>query len=390
MLDELDSSKDHTVKVRILRLWKNTSWDNKKDIRSISMILIDEKGSKIKCNVKKLFYIKYLELFEEYVVVYIQNSTLGTHLGNMKYVDNVKQMHFKIDTTPTKCNDFDGPTHGFSFANFQSILDNSLPFNLTVDVIGKVVNIPPLEKLKGQNQDTLQQNVDLKDLRQQVFNIIIQFGKIRIFNVTYVNNSMIGTKIFCNSNVEEINSFKKNLPTNIFVYRLYSLKAFDNSSSSRTIDEFMVKNPLYNIPSLHEIESHLDDTHVSNQNVNCSQLSSSYSNEFVCTTDKCRNIKVTAKPTLLVKVRVEGKPNFKIFRKKSSKALQKYLNQIFGDAVTSGENYVTLSMDPINDMYRVIIDMKSREGGDVTLADAKTSDGALFSPYPNNKLILKI
>ncbi|KAL4580902.1 hypothetical protein LXL04_017108 [Taraxacum kok-saghyz] len=266
---------------------KNTSWDNKEDIRSISMILMDEKGSKIECNVKKLFYIKYLELFEEYDVVYIRNSTLGTHLGNMKYIDHVKQMHFKI--TVTKCNDFDGPTHGFSFANFQSILDNSLPFNLTVDVIGEVINIPPLDKLKGQNHDTLQQNVDLKDLSgitiivtfwgnaaQELMDyvanhsdskcliIIIQFGKLRIFNgVTYVNNSMVGTKIFCNSDIEEINSFKKK-PTNLFVYRLYSLKVFDTSSSSRTIgsltfyslrDEFMVKNPLYNISSLHETES---------------------------------------------------------------------------------------------------------------------------------------
>ncbi|KAL4566059.1 hypothetical protein LXL04_030169 [Taraxacum kok-saghyz] len=351
MVDELNSSKDHTVKVRILRVWKNYSWDNKQEIRSISMILMDQKGSKIECNVNKSYYTPYLKLFEEYVVVYIRNSTVGKHLGKIKYVDHEKQMYFKQDTTVTKCNDFDDPTYGFRFAKFQEILDNSHPCDSSMDVIGKVVDMEPLEKNKSFNKDTLQQNLYLEDLSGIRINVtlwgsyaqelvdyvannqeskclilIIQFAMRKTFNgATYVNNSMVGTKLFFNSDIEEVNTFKK---------ELLSLDANHTSSSARTIgslstnylrDEFMVKNKLYNISALHEIESgksgivfgtikQLDgDTWYYIGCSNCrskvpteSYNGSSSNNEVVCSKDKCRNLKVTAKPYFLVKVLVEG------------------------------------------------------------------------------------
>ncbi|KAL4580716.1 hypothetical protein LXL04_016918 [Taraxacum kok-saghyz] len=52
MIADLNPNKeDYTLKVRIIRIWKFTSWGNPNDVRGFGMVLIDEKGDRIECTV---------------------------------------------------------------------------------------------------------------------------------------------------------------------------------------------------------------------------------------------------------------------------------------------------------------------------------------------------
>ncbi|CAH1442621.1 unnamed protein product [Lactuca virosa] len=62
------SQDDYTIKVRIIRLWKQISM--------IRMILMDERGAKIECNVDKPFASLQGKTLEEYGDYYILKPTI--------------------------------------------------------------------------------------------------------------------------------------------------------------------------------------------------------------------------------------------------------------------------------------------------------------------------
>ncbi|KAL4591948.1 hypothetical protein LXL04_004925 [Taraxacum kok-saghyz] len=67
MISDLNPNmEDYTLKVRIIRIWKFTSWGNPNDVRGFGMVLIDEKGDRIECNVDRPHNIKWDKVLEEY------------------------------------------------------------------------------------------------------------------------------------------------------------------------------------------------------------------------------------------------------------------------------------------------------------------------------------
>nr|KAJ0208649.1 hypothetical protein LSAT_V11C400225870 [Lactuca sativa] len=77
MISDLALAKDdYMIKVRIIRLWKQ--------IRMIGMILMDERGAKIECNVDRPFASLQGKTLEEYGDYYIQKPTIGLNNGAIK------------------------------------------------------------------------------------------------------------------------------------------------------------------------------------------------------------------------------------------------------------------------------------------------------------------
>lgn len=83
-------------------------------------------------NVLKRWIPKFEKLLQENATFLIEKPTLGSNLANYKYVDNPHKLSLHYTTKVTKCKDFTGPVYGFSFTNYQSILDKAIPETLTI------------------------------------------------------------------------------------------------------------------------------------------------------------------------------------------------------------------------------------------------------------------
>ncbi|KAL4580717.1 hypothetical protein LXL04_016919 [Taraxacum kok-saghyz] len=277
----------------------------------------------------------------------------------MKYADGGNKLFFIYNTTVAKCKSFDGPMNSFKFVNFQTILDNGVETDLTIDLIGDVVQVYELETHAGPNKNTLKQTLVMEDLRglkvfvtlwgdyaSQVVDyiskhaniscliMIIQFGRLKFFGGrAYVKNTIAATKLFINKDIEEVREFKE----------LLSIKGYDTASSTRTIgssilyslrDEFIVKHPLYRISQIHEIDEgcsgiivgtikNVEDryswyyiacsickTKVQKKDGSISQpgdlLLDVNQYMFLCTKTKCQDKNFSAEPSFILKVRVQG------------------------------------------------------------------------------------
>ncbi|KAL4588008.1 hypothetical protein LXL04_000886 [Taraxacum kok-saghyz] len=95
------------------------------------MILLDEEGDKIECNIEKPHNIKWQKVLEEYGSFYIKNPMLSVNQGTLKYVVGEKKLYFKYDTIVSKAKDFDGPMNSLNFVNYQTIMDNTVEQDFT-------------------------------------------------------------------------------------------------------------------------------------------------------------------------------------------------------------------------------------------------------------------
>ncbi|KAJ0513708.1 putative nucleic acid-binding protein [Helianthus annuus] len=68
-LNHLDVSKDiYTIKVRIIKLWRQPSFKVPGESYAIEMILMDEEGNKIQATIMNKYFIKFEKLLEEKVI----------------------------------------------------------------------------------------------------------------------------------------------------------------------------------------------------------------------------------------------------------------------------------------------------------------------------------
>ncbi|KAL4581713.1 hypothetical protein LXL04_006240 [Taraxacum kok-saghyz] len=106
---------DYMIKVRIIRLWKLTKFSNPNHVYEIDMILIDEEGGKIQCNVEAAFIPRLGKLLEEYAT----------------NVDDKHRLYFYYTTKVAKCTDFIVSVHCFSFSPFHDLIGNTMPKDTT-------------------------------------------------------------------------------------------------------------------------------------------------------------------------------------------------------------------------------------------------------------------
>ncbi|KAL8257648.1 hypothetical protein R6Q59_029689 [Mikania micrantha] len=157
--------------VRILRKWRQPDRMYSNEDYSIEMILIDEEGNKIQGHVLKKWFFRFEKYLNESDCLLIKRPSLGINLSKYKFVDNPNKVNFNYQTYASKCNDFVGQEHGFSFSSFQTVKDNLLPENITIDVIGHVAKFfnkdsQSLNEEKNKSRITMQ----LHDLQFEQLN----------------------------------------------------------------------------------------------------------------------------------------------------------------------------------------------------------------------------
>ncbi|KAL4590861.1 hypothetical protein LXL04_003806 [Taraxacum kok-saghyz] len=236
---------DYMIKVRIIRLWKLTNFCKPKQC-----------GGKIQCNVEATFIQRLGKLLDEYVVVYIENPTIEFNVGSYRIVDNEHKLYFYYITKVSRCNDFTRPMHGFSFAPFQSLIENSIPKDVTFNIIGDVVNLG-YRVFFTLWQDYSKQMMDYVNANpeQTTLSIILQFRILNFYTgMPYDNNTFRASKLFINDKIDDILAFK---------IKLIAKSGDQSSSSHRTIssyifysfhNEFLSKYNFYKISAIHGLD----------------------------------------------------------------------------------------------------------------------------------------
>ncbi|CAH1443867.1 unnamed protein product [Lactuca virosa] len=276
MISELALSlDDYTIKVRVICLWKQTSWNQQ--IRMIGMILMDEMGSKIECNVDKPFASLQGKSFEEYGDFYIHKPTLGLNEGVIK---------------------------------------------------GREVFVT----LWGRYADEINAYVSKHTGH---FVLLIQCAKLKLVrDRPYVNNTYMATKHYIEDDIEEITTFKKSLQAKKSSFTSSVSRNSGSSIMYSLHDDFLQKNSFHQISAIHELDeggcavilgtikmfedkrnwyynacknckSKVEIVKVSDETV--SDLDHLQEKEImVCTNEKCKDKVVTAQPSFMIKVRVQG------------------------------------------------------------------------------------
>ncbi|XP_024964810.1 replication protein A 70 kDa DNA-binding subunit E-like [Cynara cardunculus var. scolymus] len=236
-LEDLDIQKDDfTVKVRIVRLWKQPVFKNPDEIYSIEMILMVEQGTKIQANVLQKWVPKFRNLLQEGVAIFIKNPTIARHATKYKLIDNTNKLSLYYKTSVSNCRDFKGSIFGFSFVKFAKHISKSIPTHTAVDVIGEVIaceTMVTLPENNGKAKTRMQVEMhDLEGIKMQVtlwdafaqelndyvstnkdkgiVILVIQFAMAKIYRERpFLSNSFNGTRLFINSDIDEIKDFNK-------------------------------------------------------------------------------------------------------------------------------------------------------------------------------------
>ncbi|XP_024971924.1 uncharacterized protein LOC112510808 [Cynara cardunculus var. scolymus] len=217
-LEDLDIQKDDfTVKVQIVRLWKQPVFKNPDEIYSIEMILMDE---------------------QEGAAVFIKNPTIARLATKYKLIDNTNKLSLYYKTSVSNSQDFKGSIFGFSFVKFTNLISKSIPELAAVDVIGEVIACETMVTLPNNNGKAKRRmQVEMQDLEQVgikmqvtlwdafahelndyvstnkdkgIVILVIQFAMVKIYRERpFLSNSFNGTRLFINSHIDEIKEFKK-------------------------------------------------------------------------------------------------------------------------------------------------------------------------------------
>ncbi|CAI9289397.1 unnamed protein product [Lactuca saligna] len=348
MINDLGLSNDnYTIKVRIIQLWKQTTWSKPHETRQIGMILMDEEGNKIECTVEKQYVILGKAL-EEYADVYIHQPTLGLYVDDaMKFVDIKNKLFFQYTTRVNKCIGFNGPLNSFAFANFQDVIDKAIPSTISFDVISNVFQCYPLEPatqkldkritLKLEDLEGRQvlatlwgdyaEQIDSYVSKQRVnFVMIIQCARWKDYRGrVYVNNTYLATKLFIDEQVEEIIDLKKKFnekesgsvsscsraTTSSMMYIVHDdfqismIHELDEGSYAiilGTINIFKDNQEWY-YPTCKNRKRKVHKMPIDQENL----LDHVAENEsWVCTQQKCKNQVIVAEPSFMLKIRVQG------------------------------------------------------------------------------------
>nr|KAJ0203102.1 hypothetical protein LSAT_V11C500293340 [Lactuca sativa] len=169
-IDQLDVSKSQfTMKVRIIYLMKHLAYGSSTKTYKIDMILIDEheRRSRQRLLTDRLKHLK--DCFMRMVITTSKIHNLVLIKKN-SFVDNENKINIYTTTKVTPCNERTGSLYGFSFANFNTILDGSFVENTLVDVV-RCFSMEILMNKK--NKLSKRVNLSLKNLNGKQINVTL-------------------------------------------------------------------------------------------------------------------------------------------------------------------------------------------------------------------------
>ncbi|XP_024978977.1 replication protein A 70 kDa DNA-binding subunit A-like [Cynara cardunculus var. scolymus] len=382
-INNLDIQKDDfTVKVRIVRLWKQPVFKNPDEIYSIEMILMDEEGTKIQANVLQKWVPKFRNLLQERAAVFIKNPTIAGYATKYQLVDNTNKLNLYYKTSVSNCRDFKGSIFGFSFVKFENIKSKSIPEHTAVDVIGEVIACETMVTLLDSNgKGKRRMQLELKDLggvkiqvtlweafAEQLNNyvsinkdkgivvLIIQFAMVKIYRERpFISNSFNGTRLFINSDIDEIKDFKKSLNQESGKVKSSQQLSMLSGMSCSYREDFldrtskslivlgMVKAFRKDVPWFYmgctRCNRKVRPTYIISDKDDDSGMKEERES-FDCTTDRCRGKQTEVLPKFRISLRVQGDTgivSLTLFDREANKVLKNTATELYEKDRKSGD-----------------------------------------------------
>ncbi|CAH1414056.1 unnamed protein product [Lactuca virosa] len=223
---------------------------------------------------KNLYRLK--NVVKDGLTFYIRGPNFAAlKTGSFKLTPHDQKFTFVQQTVVTECNDFSGSVFGFSLNH---------PHDTSVDVMSLVVAIAEIQQghpekskhrlnIRIQDANGLQLHVNLwgeyaykmldyihnnEDIRRIV--LILQFGQINVWrDRPSVNIYFTSSKLFINSDIDEITNFNKSLDGDDRPDSSTNTFSIIPSNQISAYDDFMVKNNLKGIAEVWEPVERGDD-----------------------------------------------------------------------------------------------------------------------------------
>ncbi|XP_056691690.1 replication protein A 70 kDa DNA-binding subunit C-like [Spinacia oleracea] len=228
------SIENITVQARVIRLWTVPAFNNPSETNAIEMVLLDAEGGKIQASIKKSFISKWRNVFLEGQAYNISYFGVGKNAGDYKPTMHPYKINFRMFTQAQAVEVVAStiPMDGFDFKSYEALKD--LDNTVLIDCIGYLSEILSTDQFIRDGNPQKMLNIQLEDLQKnflsctlwnqyadqlteylsnhpncQVF-IAIQYAKIKTFHgVVGISSSLFVTGLHINSEIAEINDFKK-------------------------------------------------------------------------------------------------------------------------------------------------------------------------------------
>ncbi|XP_071728636.1 replication protein A 70 kDa DNA-binding subunit C-like [Rutidosis leptorrhynchoides] len=228
-------SKNIALLVKVVRMWVQKGYGYDKNNFINELILVDEQGDKIGLLIRSQLRAKFVRQFSEDGTYIIRNvSVADNKLWKTIHCDHEYKLSCVFKTFVTKTSEWNGQPTRFNFRQFSDILNLEIGYDVSVDVIGRMVGIGNLTPYVRDGLDTKYINATIKDISGDVLYctlwgdfadklndymdvkqpgvgviLIIQFGKTkeRLCENT-VNTDWKCTEVYLNSDDPVTNEFR--------------------------------------------------------------------------------------------------------------------------------------------------------------------------------------
>nr|KAJ0202745.1 hypothetical protein LSAT_V11C500241980 [Lactuca sativa] len=271
-IDQIDDNSH--IKIRVLKMWNFT---RNNMVSSIEMIIMDEEGTQYHSRVFNQNFSRFDHLLKENDTYIIIKPNMAAVLNDFSYIGHKQTITLDWKSILKKYDDFSGPVNGFMFIDFNSIIEQTCPRDAFSDVIGQIVSVRPLEtsnpvaskhyiKLTLSNIESVHLKVTIfgtqayqlsqylkENLTVNCVVIVMQFVKLNIWDgVGQAKSHFEVTKMFINSDIVEINEYKKRLKSDDNLGKSEKSITSLQSYSSSYINDFKGTFPLKTICEITE------------------------------------------------------------------------------------------------------------------------------------------
>ncbi|XP_076911902.1 replication protein A 70 kDa DNA-binding subunit B-like [Bidens hawaiensis] len=196
----------------------------------MEMVLVDEKGNKMRASMLTKIFLKFGTKVKLNSTLLITNTFLADLKPYERILGHKNKISFNLTTKMFSVDDFIGEPFAFSFESFEDINANKFKEFDTVDVIGCDTSWEPISSFGKKGPNDMKMTLKVKDNHNREINvtlfgdyakqmdafitkhpdaydvvIILQFGEPSVSNNYYVS------KLFIDEDIPAINVFKQSV-----------------------------------------------------------------------------------------------------------------------------------------------------------------------------------
>ncbi|TKY60913.1 Replication protein A 70 kDa DNA-binding subunit A [Spatholobus suberectus] len=151
------------LRVRIIRLWKQTEYNNPMQIKSTELKLLDEKTARIQATIKRSLIEQFQTTIEKGSAYLIENLLVAKTDPKFKATKHKYKLSFMKSTKCTKFETDSIPKTYFDFLPFTKILEG-LDQGFLFVVIGHVVEKDNIKEMQTKSGKKKLMDIILEDL----------------------------------------------------------------------------------------------------------------------------------------------------------------------------------------------------------------------------------